>query len=253
MGTSSHGYCAELRRGRSGELLAARACGWSPARTARAACWCRNRYRRSTFVGREGGGVLAGRRGQAGERAALAVHLIEVIFVGAVLAGGEEERATCRATAAALSTSQLPEVRARGSPPSNGDGVKLRVAGALGLEVDFAIVLHPAQRCWRRDRPPRRCRGRVIQNARLAGGGVEREDPAVLEIGGAAGPQRRVVARLRTRRAGRNCDGASRGTCRAAFWPWSAHLTSPVAASMMARRDARLAVAHVGAPVMSST
>ncbi len=66
-----------------------------------------------------------------------------------------------------------------------GCRVKVRIAGALGLEIDLAAVLHPAQR---------ECAGAVNpgvvmvmrQHPGLAASGIEREDPAVFVVGGAA-------------------------------------------------------------------
>jgi hypothetical protein len=136
------------------------------------------------LVGRKRGGVLAGPAGEPGESAAFAAHLVEMILVRRILAGGDiEMRFVAR-----LADGQHFPIAGRQSArlaAIPGHRVKVRIAGALGLEVDFAAVLHPTQRVRAGTVNP----GVVMvvrQHPRLPGGGIQGEDPAVFVVGGAA-------------------------------------------------------------------
>src|SRR4051812_34856475 len=107
------------------------------------------------------------RRGEAGQRTAIAWPLVEVLVGPILLAAGDEELRF---------VARLPHVRhfpiARSERPwiaaIERHGIELREACPLRLEVDIAIVLHPAERHGAGSAHPR-----VIvfgeEHARLAG------------------------------------------------------------------------------------
>ncbi len=85
----------------------------------------------------------------------------------------------------------------------------------------------------------------VDQDAGLAGGRIERENPAVFVIGGARADHglRAVLAPD----GSAHLDVASRAGAGGFFWPWSTHFTSPVSTLIDGEARGALAVADIGA------
>ena len=129
--------------------------------------------------------MLAGRLGDAGERAAVAGHFVEKLVGRAIGVGNQVELGFVPGLAHVEHLPIAGGERARFAAVE-GDGVELGVAGLLTDEEDLAIVLHPAEGVGGalRSADP----GVVMdvdQGAGLAGGRIESEEPAVFVVGGA--------------------------------------------------------------------
>src|SRR5256885_16718190 len=123
--------------------------------------------------------MLAGCLGNASQWSAFTGHLVEELVERAIGARSEIEPGLIPGLAHAEHLPVALGERMR-LAAIVADRVKLRVAGLLADEEDLAIVPHPAERIGSALWPANPCIVvDVYQHARLAGSGVEREEPAV--------------------------------------------------------------------------
>src|ERR1035441_7556477 len=137
------------------------------------------------LVRREDGGVLTGGLGDAGERTSVPRHFVEELVGGAIGVGNQVELGFVPGLA---HVEHLPMAAGEDTRFAGfkWHGVELGIAGLLADEVDFAIVLHPAEGVGGalRAADP----GVVVdidQRAGLTGGRIEGEDPAIFVVAGA--------------------------------------------------------------------
>ena len=130
---------------------------------------------------------LPGALRDAGERAALAGHLVQELVGRPFGVGDQVELGFVLRLADVEHFPFAGGQRARLAAIER-DGVELGVARLFADEVDFAIVLQPAERVGGalRTADPRVVMN-VDQHAGLAGSRIEGENPAVFVVGGARG------------------------------------------------------------------
>jgi hypothetical protein len=201
----------------------------------------------------------------AGQRSAVAAHLVKEL-VGRTLLRSRQIELRLIVREAHVEHFPIPRGERARVAAFERHGVQVRIAGTLRLKVNLAIVLHPAQGVGAGPSDPGVV-AIVRQFAGFAGGGVERENPAVLEVGRTAGdhgfgavvgPDRHAQLKIAILRRGRargrhrfrfvamrDCSRRRAGGALAVIHP--RHL----AGFGIENGDAggRLAVPHVGAPI----